>query len=448
MRVATLDRREVTDRLDAPFFVSEGQRAVRALRGLREAPGWTTLPLADMHAEVVLPARFKRRYASAHVGVPYLRPYDIFQFLPAAADFLADGPHLAPYRVAPLTILQTRSGRNLGPAVMVDAYLSGFIMSDDLIQVRLGSADASFYVAGFLNTPVGQELLRRDMTGSVIDHLDASQVARLPVPQPPERLRSLIAAKMREAFEMRESARLTIVHEQALFEAAVAKQVSLRTPATTWSITRSGLRDRHDAAPYEPSVAALHAALLRSGGCALTDVADVAKPTGRYKTSYVAPEYGTPILSGTQVHQIRPIAPKFIRRSALGDAGRYEVRTGSILYQADGRAEEGLGVPSMVPPSRDGWLASGHVGRLTPRSSVDVGGLFIAFRSEFVQRQVRAQASGSVVDATFPDDMSHVAVPPLPAIPEVWEAWCAMDRATAIEDEAVALLQSEFDAAR
>jgi hypothetical protein len=67
---------------------------------------------------------------------------------------------------------------------------------------------------------------------------------------------------------------------------------------------------------------------------------------------------------------------------AFDDASRYELRQGWIIYAADGRAEEGLGLPALVTSNRDGWLASGHVGRIIPKEGVSSGWLWLACRGQ------------------------------------------------------------------
>lgn len=76
------------------------------------------------------------------------------------------------------------------------------------------------------------------------------------------------------------------------------------------------------------------------------------KPSGRYKTYYVGAEHGRPLLSGRQVVQYAPVNLQFISSRSL-DPERYELRSGWIAMQADGRAEERLGLPVMIEPGRD-----------------------------------------------------------------------------------------------
>jgi hypothetical protein len=119
---------------------------------------------------------------------------------------------------------------------------------------------------------------------------------------------------------------------------------------------------------------------------------------------------------------------------------------GTIVYQADGRAEEGLGTPSVVTAARAGWLASGHVGRLVAREGQRWGAVYLGLASRQGQSQIRAAASGSVVDSTFPADMEAILVPPVtPAMASSAErAWSAIAAADDLERRATELVESSL----
>lgn len=97
-------------------------------------------------------------------------------------------------------------------------------------------------------------------------------------------------------------------------------------------------------------------------------------------------------------------------RSIKANSG-YELRKGWICFQADGRAEESLGYPSVVTADRDGWYSSGHVGRFIPDDLSDTGWLWAAVACRAVQEQIAALACGSVVDALYPEDLEDLILP-------------------------------------
>lgn len=178
----------------------------------------------------------------------------------------------------------------------------------------------------------------------------------------------------------------------------------------------TSLRGRVDAAFHNPFVSEARGRLQAAGAPTIGDLAVVVKPRGRYSPRYVEAQYGEPLLSGRQILQWHPIALKHVATTSFPDVAPYRLTAGSIVYQADGRAEEGLGTPSVVTRARAGWLASGHVGRLVARDGVPWGAAYLGVASRQGQAQIRAAASGSVVDSTFEEDMAAILVPPVTSV--------------------------------
>ena len=440
--VDSADLREST-RSDAGYFLAPGVNSKAKLADVSQR-GVPLLRLGGEGglAKVSLPKRFKRVYSSqAAGGVPYLRPYDLLEFLPEPADFLSrSGNDIGAYSVEKGTILQTCSGRNLGPAVYVDEYLSRFVVSHDMVRVSISDERMRLYVLAFLSSQNGQALLRLDKTGSVIDHIDDSQVAEQRVPLLEELLDEVVNL-MEDATRTRERARLGIAEAQARFNEHVGGLPRLRS-SSGWTLRAGELGSRIDAAYHHPVAQAARSTSLDLGGVSVGDIADVVKPAGRYKTVYVDPDKGRPILSGRQVHQVYPVGLKFIAPNALSDPDRYQLPVHGIAYQADGRAEEKLGVPVMITPDRQGWMASGHVGRVVARPGVDPGWLYLALGSSHARVQMKSKSSGSVVDGTYEDDMAGVLLPPPSSHPEVVELWDLFGDASQNEHRAASLIDA------
>jgi len=429
-------------RVDSWYHLSPGARASRRLVAAQDQ-GLKLVSLGGAHgiASVWAPKRFKRCYAAPlERGVPYLRPYDVFDFLPRPADQLSEPrtQRLDTYRLTRGMILQTCSGRNLGPAVMVDAYLERFVLSHDMVRIVIEDEAMRHYVLAFLKSPTGQELLRRDKSGSVVDHISEGHVASMKLPVAPAKERSRIQRSMDRAFQLRETARLKLDSLRTQYEAALPSPRRATRLKTGWTLQRTGLTNRLDAAFYDPQVTEIRRKLVDRGGRPVGSVAKVLKPPGRYKTRYVAEEYGRPMLSGRQLLQAIPIKLKYLSPSALANVGAYELCTGWIAYPADGRAEEALGRPVFITSDRNGWLASGHVGRLDAKHGVDPGWLYLATSVWQVQVQIKASASGSVVDSTFVQDMEEVVLPPVIELDwaEVSSAWELFAEAAAAEGQA------------
>ena len=107
--------------------------------------------------------------------------------------------------------------------------------------------------------------------------------------------------------------------------------------------------------------------------------------------------------------------------------------------QADGRAEERLGVPAVVSENREGWLASGHVARIVPLEEADESWIYCAIASDLVQAQISSLACGSMVDALYEDDLAKVILPPRTSSLEgnsVSKAWSLFSQCEALEKKA------------
>jgi len=108
------------------------------------------------------PSRFKRTYAvDGEDFVPYLRPYDVFEYLPPEADRLSvtRTARLEDYLIQEGDILQTCSGRNLGPVTIADSYLTQSALSHDMIRIRVEDLSDRYYLLAFLRSRAGQHLL-------------------------------------------------------------------------------------------------------------------------------------------------------------------------------------------------------------------------------------------------------------------------------------------------
>lgn len=444
MKTRTVQSSEVVRnrRVDAGHFLAPGISAKATITAASHR-GVELVSLGGEGglAEVSLPKRFKRAYArSSADGVPYVRPYDLLEFLPEPAAFLSrSGNDIEAYSVHEGTILQTCSGRNLGPAVYVDKYLSRFVVSHDMVRIRVLDERMRMYVLAFLACQSGQALLRLDKTGSVVDHIDDSQVAAQSVPVLNEVIDEVVAL-MEEATSTRERARLGLSEAQAQFNQQLEDLPEVRS-SDGWTVSARSLGGRIDAANHHPVSQAAREVSLRLGGVTVGEIAQVQKPAGRYKTVYVDREWGRPILSGRQVHQVHPVGLKFIAPTALRNPSRYELPVHAIAYQADGRAEQKLGVPVMITEDRRGWMASGHVGRVIASPGVDPGWLFLALRSEHARIQIKSRASGSVVDGSYEEDMERVVLPPPARHPEVVELWELFREASLREQRAASLIE-------
>lgn len=429
-------------RLDVNYFLSPGVRAEERLVLLKAAGVLTrTVGGPGGLGRVVPTTRSKRVYAApGESAVPYLRPYDVFDYLPQAADLLSrtGNPGVTALQPEPGCLLQTCSGRNLGPLTYADRYLARFAVSDDMLRVYIEDEELRLYTLAFLSTPTGQSLLARSKTGAVIDHLSAKDLSRVEVPVFESEVVRGVADAMRRAVALREAARVIIAEQIAEYEAEQPNLTRSQPLKAGWTQSASSLTGRVDAAFYDPLVRQVSHDLVSAGGVRCHEVATVFIP-GRYTRYYVSADYGRPIVSGRQLLQYKPINLRYIAPRSF-DYAEYELHYGMLAFGAEGRAEERIGFPALITADRATWLANNHVMRVSPNQGVNPGWLFLAFAAWQAQVQVKARACGSVVDTVYPSDLEDVVLPPMDERRGsiALQAWHDFASASALESSAVA----------
>ncbi len=83
-------------------------------------------------------------------------------------------------------ILITDSG-TVGRVVYASDRLDGGIGTNNLIRVVIGDEALRGYVYQFLSSPMGQNQLKANIYGAIVDHLEPSDVKNVLVPLPTER---------------------------------------------------------------------------------------------------------------------------------------------------------------------------------------------------------------------------------------------------------------------
>lgn len=450
MKISTVCRSELSNRcrIDSSYYLSEGNIATRLVSAaIKRSPRHIHLGNEKV-ATVWQPNRNILVYAGAgEESVPYLQPYDILEFLPEPRAQLSSHKNpIDKLKVPAGTILQTCSGRNLGPLVISDQYLESFVFGSDLMRITIDDPDTRFYVYAFLNTWVGQALLHSSKTGSVIDHLSADDIRDLRIPVFSEDVFNSVAQLTQKSYELFSQARMELVHCKKDFCSAIDVRKTQPQLRNGWNISLksilSGNGTRVDAAYYDWSTREATENLRAIGGVQLTTVAQTHKPGGRNKTNYVEKEYGLPTLSGRQLLQKQPVSLKYLPKSSAERYSNFRLQKNWIAYPADGRVEGRLGTPVVITASRDGWFASGHVGRIEALPGTHPGYLYLAFSHPIVQAQLSSVACGSVVDAVYPDDVEKFILPPQIDFnyDRITTAWEMIDNADLLKEEACNIL--------
>jgi restriction endonuclease S subunit len=437
-------------RLDSWYFLSPGKAALNNIeKGKKLGFDTSVLGGPEGIGKVWTPNRIKQALAGIEEhSTPYLRPYDVFNYYPEPSAFISVSrtENFDSYKLKEGMILQTCSGRNLGPLIVADKHLSNFVLSNDMIRIEIEDKQLRYYCLAFLNSQTGRNLLRRDKTGSVVDHISTNQVKNQEVLLFEESIIRKVSSIIEKSIKFREYGRLLFKNALNQYENMLPTLEREKKPCLGWNVVSRSIEGRLDAAFYDPLVKRVRKALLENDGFPLVDVADVMKPGDRYKPRYVNRENGLPILSGRQLLQTVPINLRYISPSSFKNVNDYSLHKDWIAYPADGRVEGELGNPVIITADREGWLASGHVGRIIPKDKDDLGFLYLALKSQHSQIQIKSRASGSVVDSTFEDDMERTILPGSMDIDgtKIIEAWENLCEAQMLENQGISMINDAF----
>ena len=207
------------------------------------------------------------------------------------------------------------------------------------------------------------------------------------------------------------------------------------------------LGDRLDASHHVP-LAASAVAKLKTGAFPLVRLkhrADDVYVAPRFARIYVEQNYGTPLLQGSHVPSMRPSDLKYISNRMTVKMDRWIIRKGMVLVTCSGT----IGRTAVVSSGQDGWAASQHILRITPKTGATHPGFLSLFlATAYGQHQLNAKIYGGVVDELTAEDTEIIWIPDVPfklqqPIGEkIVQAYEMRDQANSIEDEAIADIEA------
>jgi type I restriction enzyme S subunit len=196
--------------LTAPAYSSD---VGDALTFLAESE-YDTVPLGELCDRIFRKSRFKRVWVQeAEHGYPYMAPKDMMYLKPYLRE--VEQPEKAyvakeeyreeaeEYMVEPGWILLTCSGR-VGRAVLATESLTDYFFTHDLIRAVPKDDAYEGYLYAYLNSWLGQALLKREKFGVTVKHIEPHQVEDVPVLMLPEEEQKQIHERIKEAYDHRD----------------------------------------------------------------------------------------------------------------------------------------------------------------------------------------------------------------------------------------------------
>ena len=178
-------------------YLPRYEESRRAALGLGEREGWRVEHLGQI-AQVFNGPRFKRPYADKGVTagpeiVRYFTGNAVTQTRSENMKYL-DLRKANPQQLAMIgklymgrgMILITDSG-TVGRVVYASKYLDGAVGTNNLVRVVIEDEALRGYVYQFLLSPMGQNQLKANIYGAIVDHLEPSDVRQVLIPLPEDR---------------------------------------------------------------------------------------------------------------------------------------------------------------------------------------------------------------------------------------------------------------------
>ena len=404
---------ERPSRMEAIYYGSDGYQAVEALHASK-----LELTSLGKLARVIWFGPFARRYVDDPAyGLPFLTSSTMMEARPKATKLVSikHTRNLRELQVRKDYILVSCSG-TVGNVALCTDDVDGWACSQDAIRVVVRDPIDLGPIYCYLQSALGQFLLQRSQTGSVVRHLYEADVANLPIPQLPLELRRDLTERIRQVSALRvEANRLLdeaerMVQEQldlppveklqdqlATEPVAPTGLVSFAVSSSQFDLARSFFGKLRLDAPYHlPVTVRLRERLSQLPGTKELKqlVCTITRSSLRNRTFVEGEEHGVPMIGGKELLRSRLPAPRCLSLARTKKAAQEKIAPGSVLVTSGGT----LGRIMFVHRNFEGYAASEHVIKVFPDASrADPGYLFAFLTSEYGQAQIDQQAYGSVI---------------------------------------------------
>jgi type I restriction enzyme S subunit len=145
----------------------------------------TTVGDARVSRNIILPGRFKRVYVEEGQGRVFIGGKQIHELDPYGKKYLSLVHHgdriKKQLELTENMTLITCSG-TIGKVMLVPRHWSHWAASQHIIRVIPANNDIAGYLAVFLASDYGKQLITRFTYGSVVDEIDDNHVSQIPFP--------------------------------------------------------------------------------------------------------------------------------------------------------------------------------------------------------------------------------------------------------------------------
>lgn len=410
-------------RLEANVFNVEARKAKEILKNckwdIRKVCGKNGIAIAFHRG------RFKRIFVEKS-KFPIYQPSQILELYPKPYKYISEltQTDIDALRVKKGQILMSCSG-SIGKCTIVSKTFDNQIFSHDLIRISTKVKEDTGYLYTFLLSDVGQNIIKTNNYGAVIQHIEPEHLENVEIPNPPKALKEKIHNLIIESFDLRDQSNVLLDKaEKLLIDALHMPPIEEIKPdyfdktdeIKTFNVGLNVLNNRFDASYHTPIVLKIIDYFLDNaesitllGNNKLTSRMFI---PGRFKRVYLENnESGVPLFSGKCIYELDPSNKKYISRLIHKDRiGKdLTIIENMILITCSGTT----GKSCLVPKHWNNWVMTHDIVRIEPGSTDSVGYLSVFLGSEYGQLLLQRANYGAVVPHL---EVDHVAATPVPIL--------------------------------
>lgn len=419
---------EEEHRLDCGPFVKGGIEARKAIERLRYPKDHLVNLTRNGINGMYHVGQDKITWAEDEIhGMPFLRSKDILKadlsYQPFISRKQVAGNHL--FQCPSGSTLITRSG-TIGRMVYMRADMEDMAISQDVLKVVPDQERVKpGYLYAFLNSKYGIPIVTGGTFGSIIVHIEAENIAKLPVPR--------LGAVEDQAHDLiQEAAGLRVEASWAAAEATELLETSagLRKLSSNIAdgigfsantISSARLTQRMDGA-FHSSFHREVLDALDAASIPLTSISAISESIvepKRFKRIQIEdPQFGIPMFGTSELMWTDP-QPSYLIPKSMNGAEDLLVDQKTVLIPRSGQISGIIGTAVLPYGALVGGAVSEDAIRINCDSEVNAGFIFIALRSEYGRRQLKARAYGSSIPHLDVSQIGQVLVPDLPE--EIWK---------------------------
>jgi type I restriction enzyme S subunit len=368
--------------------------------------------------------QFVRNYLkSPDEGVPFMTGSTMqladLSNLPFLSKRDAHGPKLKHLELQPGMSLISCSG-SIGKMAYARTEMKGIWASQDILKVVADPQKIpSGYLYSYLCSKFGVPLLVSGTYGSIIQHLEAHQIAGLPVPRLGNTLEHEIHELVEQSAKLRTKASKQIREAKELFltRSGHPPQFGDRLAGDIVSQTSSNeilTAKRFDPWFFNAKAVAIDR-WIRSHSWGFRELVEVANVynTSPFKRAYVENlDHGVGFFGSADIFKVDRTPESFISRTATKNIDDYLLPEGAVLLASSGSLGGVIGRPQFVDSAMAGQAASNHVMRIVSTSDDIPPGFLYAYLStqEIGYPLLLRTATGDAIPEVWPVFVNRIPI--------------------------------------